>query len=119
MAPEMLKNQQHDYTVDIWSLGVLLYELLHGYAPFGGISDRDKILKIVNFEIKFGDFLTPDAKDLMIMILKVDPKKRPDFPIILEHPWMKKYEKEVTFSFLKIYKNILNKVQNEYGEIYL
>ena len=46
MAPEMLKNQPHDKTVDIWSLGVLLYELLHGYAPFGGISDRDKILKI-------------------------------------------------------------------------
>jgi serine/threonine protein kinase len=34
MAPEMLKNEPHDYSLDIWCLGILLYELLHGHAPF-------------------------------------------------------------------------------------
>ena len=34
MAPEMIKNQPHDHSLDIWCLGILLYELLHGYAPF-------------------------------------------------------------------------------------
>lgn len=34
MAPEMLHNNPHDYRVDIWALGILLYELLHGKAPF-------------------------------------------------------------------------------------
>ncbi len=34
MAPEMIKNQAHDHTLDIWCLGVLLYEMVHGFAPF-------------------------------------------------------------------------------------
>ena len=34
MAPEIANNLPHNYTVDIWSLGILLYELTHGYVPF-------------------------------------------------------------------------------------
>lgn len=34
MAPEMLNNEPHDYSLDIWCLGVLLFEILHGHAPF-------------------------------------------------------------------------------------
>lgn len=37
MAPEMIENRPHDYTLDLWSLGILLYEFLHGCAPFRGI----------------------------------------------------------------------------------
>ena len=36
MAPEMLFKGEYDYRVDIWALGVLLYEMLHGRAPFKG-----------------------------------------------------------------------------------
>lgn len=101
MAPEMLKNQPHDQSVDVWSLGVLLYELLHGNAPFGGLSDRDKILKIINLEIKFGEFISNEAKDLMEMLLKVDPKKRPEFKTVFDHFWMRKYEKEFNMNMDK------------------
>ena len=34
LAPEMLKGQGHDFTVDIWTLGILLYEMLVGIPPF-------------------------------------------------------------------------------------
>lgn len=36
MAPEIYNNRRYDYRVDIWSLGILLFELLHGYSPFKG-----------------------------------------------------------------------------------
>jgi len=36
MAPEMLFKAEYDYRVDVWALGVLLYEMLHGCAPFKG-----------------------------------------------------------------------------------
>ena len=36
MAPEIVCNLPYDYKIDIWALGILLYELVHGYAPFKG-----------------------------------------------------------------------------------
>ena len=35
LAPEMIqKSHQHDYRVDVWSVGVLIYELVNGFGPF-------------------------------------------------------------------------------------
>jgi serine/threonine protein kinase len=34
MAPEMAYEKQYDYKIDVWALGVLIYELVHGHAPF-------------------------------------------------------------------------------------
>lgn len=34
MAPEMIAQIPYDYKIDIWALGILLYELNHGKAPF-------------------------------------------------------------------------------------
>ena len=34
MAPELLQKKSYDYTVDIWGLGILLFELMHGHSPY-------------------------------------------------------------------------------------
>ena len=34
MAPEMIKEIPYSYSIDIWSLGILLFELIEGYSPF-------------------------------------------------------------------------------------
>jgi serine/threonine protein kinase len=41
MAPEMISETPYNFSVDIWALGVLLFELLHGYSPFRANSNRD------------------------------------------------------------------------------
>ena len=48
MAPEMIENKPHDHTLDIWSLGILLYELVNGTAPYKGRNDIEKCNNIVN-----------------------------------------------------------------------
>ena len=36
MSPEMIQNRPFDYKIDIWALGILLFELMSGHAPFRG-----------------------------------------------------------------------------------
>jgi len=42
MPPEMIKEIGHGYKLDIWALGVLLYEMTQGRVPFNGALDKDK-----------------------------------------------------------------------------
>lgn len=40
MAPEVLKNEMQGFETDIWAIGILLFELFHGYEPFKGNDPR-------------------------------------------------------------------------------
>jgi len=94
MAPEMIKNLPHDHRLDIWCLGVLLYEMVHGYAPFRGKSDQEKCLNISkNAPIEFDKSLSPECVELIKGILKPAPVDRLTMEQIFNHPWMKKFEK--------------------------
>lgn len=94
MAPEMIKGQAHNECLDIWCLGILLYEMLHGYAPFKGKGDKEKCANILrNTGVKFDPSLSKEAVDLIKQILKTAPVDRISMNGIFNHPWMKKFEK--------------------------
>ena len=94
MAPEMIKNQPYDHRLDIWSLGILLYELLHGYPPFEGKTDQEKSVNISkNKPINFNISLSWEVCDLIRGLLKPLPEDRLTMDEIFRHRWMKKYEK--------------------------
>jgi serine/threonine protein kinase len=40
MAPEMIQNMIYGHEVDIWALGVLLFEMIEGVAPFKGTTSQ-------------------------------------------------------------------------------
>ena len=91
MAPEMILCEGHSFQVDVWALGILLYELLHGYAPFRAAKDSEKRQQILGNEIAFGPKISSLAKDLILKIVKGNPKDRINLDQILAHPWIVKY----------------------------
>ena len=93
LAPEMLMRIGHDSKVDIWCIGVLLYELLTGKPPFMA-KDRNTLMeKIVKNDIIFPKFIDEDGKNLIEMMMKKDPKMRPSLKEIINHRFFKKYYK--------------------------
>lgn len=93
MAPEMVQNKPHDAKIDIWSLGVLLYELIHGYPPFRGKTTDQKFAEIINNNFTISSECTPECKDLIKNLLKSNPVDRYSFDQIFSHPWIKNFEK--------------------------
>ena len=96
MAPEMLNEETHNYQIDVWSLGILLFELVHGYAPFRGTNQmtvksniKKKLLKI-----PFKEGLSDQYKDLVYKFLNSDCNQRIPLIKVFEHPWVKKLEEQ-------------------------
>ena len=87
LSPEMVKKLPHDYRVDIWSLGVLLFECLAGYPPFTGKTEEDLFKNIRQRKIHWPIDFPPLAKNLVMKILKLNPKERPSLDDILKHSW--------------------------------
>ena len=87
IAPEMLKKEGHDHRIDIWSIGVLMFELLAGYSPFSAKSNQDLYQNIRKLKIHWPADMPPLAKNLISKILKLDPKERLSLDEILKHKW--------------------------------
>ena len=98
MAPEMIQNNAHNHTLDIWSLGILLYELVHGRAPFTGAHPREISEKIMRGVIKFKPGCSNDYKDLVTSILKYETADRLPLIKVFDHPWVKGFEKKYNLS---------------------
>uniref|UniRef100_A0A3Q3INQ8 Protein kinase domain-containing protein n=1 Tax=Monopterus albus TaxID=43700 RepID=A0A3Q3INQ8_MONAL len=64
IAPEIIKNQGHDYAVDFWSLGVLIFELLVG-PPFSSSEPQKIYSKILDGVPKYPPYLSEAAKSII------------------------------------------------------
>lgn len=77
MAPEVMLAQGYDQLADYWSFGVLLYEMLVGYAPFASVCDGVRHRRIVTSDLKFHTSYFPlTAKSLISRLCVVDVSKR-------------------------------------------
>ncbi|KAI7830011.1 kinase-like domain-containing protein [Kickxella alabastrina] len=77
MAPEVLElSTAYEFSVDWWSLGILLYEMLTGAVPFKGRAPAQISKNISKTKVKYPNYMTPDAKDLIIRLLRKNPAQR-------------------------------------------
>ena len=102
MAPELVCREPYSEKVDIWSLGVITYQLLSGRTPF----ESTRSLKKIDWNIKFKQVtfkntkyenwsdISDNAKDFIRQCLIRDQTVRPSINELFEHPWISEYIEE-------------------------
>lgn len=93
LPPEMIEDRPHDEKVDLWSLGVLCYELLVGKPPFETPTHDATYQKILKCEYRFPSNLLPEACDLISNLLRKNSHERLSLEQVMVHHWIQKYAK--------------------------
>lgn len=65
LPPEMVSGNSHDKSVDIWSVGVLMYEFLVGKPPFEAPTYEETYRRILSAQFNFPQHVAPLARDLI------------------------------------------------------
>ena len=115
LAPEVISNYPYNTKADIWSLGVLLYELITFKLPFDANNIPFLFMSILKGKYKsLPDNTSKDLKNLVDNLLQVDPDKRPTIKDILKYDILKKrmqvflmevnYNKDFSVTFIKTIK---------------
>ncbi|CDS13492.1 hypothetical protein LRAMOSA05668 [Lichtheimia ramosa] len=104
LAPELLLGQSYTKSVDWWTLGVLLYEMMTGLPPFYDQDTNEMYRKILQDELRFPDDMSSDAQSLLRGLLTRDPDERlgnngsegiKDHPFFASIDWRRLQQKKV------------------------
>ncbi|XP_073707696.1 protein kinase C, delta a [Garra rufa] len=76
IAPEILLGQEYSFSVDWWSFGVLVYEMLIGQSPFHG-DDEDELFESIRMDTPhYPRWITVDTRDMLERLFERDPSRR-------------------------------------------
>ena len=91
MSPQVIEGH-YNHKCDIWSVGVIAYVCLAGFAPFDGETEQDVIQSIlcgkVDFEDSTWDDVSEEAMDFIAYLLTYEEEHRPTAGEALQHPWL-------------------------------
>ncbi|KAJ1834517.1 spindle assembly checkpoint kinase [Coemansia sp. RSA 2711] len=99
LPPEMVEGRDHNASVDLWSLGVLMYEFLVGVPPFEDLqSHKATYRRIAKVDLHIPPEVSSEAADLITRLLQYDGAKRLPLGDVLRHPWILKHVFEANSS---------------------
>ncbi|KEQ70892.1 Pkinase-domain-containing protein [Aureobasidium namibiae CBS 147.97] len=93
LAPEVVSSKGYNKSVDWWSLGILIFEMLCGFTPFWDSGSPLKIYEnILRGRVKYPPYVHPDAQDLLSKLITHDLTKRlgnlhGGSKDVMQHPW--------------------------------
>lgn len=93
MAPELIRGQNYDQKVDIWSLGIMAMEMAEGEPPYMEFPPLRALFLITTKgipDLKEPEKWSNEMKDFLSKCLEKDPALRPDANELLKHPFFKK-----------------------------
>jgi len=98
MAPELVLSKKYTEKVDVWSLGVITYQLLSGRTPFDASKIKKINYNIINKDIKFPEKqwsgISDNAKEFIRACLERDQNKRMSIAKLFSHPWISDVQPE-------------------------
>jgi serum/glucocorticoid-regulated kinase 2 len=118
IAPELLESQGYTKTVDWWTLGVLLYEMLTGLPPFYDENVNIMYQRILSDPLNFPPDMSPDARSIITGLLQRDPARRlgaggaeeiKRHPFFAKHiDWQKLVQRKITPPFKPSVTSVLD-----------
>ncbi|KAI8082070.1 kinase-like domain-containing protein [Thamnidium elegans] len=92
LPPEMVEGRSHDKSVDLWSLGVLLYELIVGDPPFESNGEEEiTYRRIMKVDLHIPKYVSKDAADLITKLLRYSSSDRLSLKAVMHHPFIVKH----------------------------
>ena len=90
MAPEVLRGAKYNHKVDVWSLGIVFYEMLTGFTPFTGRNKDDlkKNLEKGNYRFPKHIKLSLEGLDFLNCCLQYNSEERLSWNELLTHVYL-------------------------------
>ena len=118
MSPEQIEKKSYSQTIDIWSIGIILYMLLNNNKhPFyiKGDDRKSYIEKIKKGKFKFECNISFMAKNLIMKLLEINPSWRYSSEKAIRHPWItRKKNDEIpkTFNEILSFRNSIKNIKD-------